>query len=67
MGYLTGGEPLGHNYHHRFPGSPVFRPHRFDPGYWFATAVLRGRPRGLVARRAPGGLALPLPHEEALE
>jgi len=76
MGYLTGGEPLGHNYHHRFPGSPVFRPQRFDPGYWFATAVLRGRPRGKLpltsarrpASRAPGdALALSAPHEEAFE
>lgn len=45
FGYFTGGEPLGHNYHHRFPSSPKFRPRRFDPGYWFAIRVLRGKPR----------------------
>lgn len=44
FGYLVGGEPLGHNYHHRFPTSATFRPARFDPGYWFATTVLRGVP-----------------------
>ncbi len=43
-GYLTGGEPLGHNFHHRHPASPTFRPRRFDPGYWFAVRVLRGEP-----------------------
>jgi stearoyl-CoA desaturase (delta-9 desaturase) len=45
FGYLIGGEPLGHNYHHRFPATANFRPGRFDPGYWFATRVLRGVPR----------------------
>ncbi len=45
FGYLIGGEPLGHNYHHRFPTAASFRPGRFDPGYWFATRVLRGVPR----------------------
>jgi stearoyl-CoA desaturase (Delta-9 desaturase) len=48
MGWITGGELLGHNYHHRYPRSATFRPRRFDPGLWFATRVLRGveaRPR----------------------
>lgn len=63
LGYLIGGEPLGHNYHHRFPGSATFRPARFDPGYWFATAVLRGRPRR-AGRRLPGpALERGLPQE----
>jgi stearoyl-CoA desaturase (delta-9 desaturase) len=44
LAYLMGGEPLGHNYHHRHPSSPTFRPRRFDPGYWFAVRVLRGTP-----------------------
>lgn len=44
FGYLIGGEPLGHNFHHRHPRSPSFRPERFDPGLWFATRVLRGKP-----------------------
>jgi stearoyl-CoA desaturase (delta-9 desaturase) len=44
IGWITGGEPLGHNYHHRYPTSPTFRPNAFDPGYWFATRVLRGVP-----------------------
>jgi hypothetical protein len=41
---LLAGEPLGHNYHHRFPGSATVRPGRFDPGHWFATRILRGVP-----------------------
>lgn len=49
FGYLIGGEPLGHNYHHRHPASATFRPDRFDPGYWFATRVLRGVPRTLTS------------------
>jgi stearoyl-CoA desaturase (delta-9 desaturase) len=55
MGYLVGGETLGHNYHHRFPNSPTFKPMGFDPGFWFATRVLRGKPvRELpVAEAAP--------------
>jgi stearoyl-CoA desaturase (Delta-9 desaturase) len=54
MGYLIGGEPLGHNYHHRYPTSARFRSQSFDPGYWFATAVLRGRPtpRPALSERA---------------
>jgi stearoyl-CoA desaturase (delta-9 desaturase) len=44
FGYLIGGEPLGHNYHHRHPASATFRPARFDPGYWFGVRVLRGKP-----------------------
>jgi len=52
FGYFTGGEPLGHNYHHRHPAAAHFRPRRFDPGYWFATRVLRGVP---LPRRAGGG------------
>jgi fatty-acid desaturase len=44
-GYLTGGEPLGHNFHHRYPASPSFRPSSFDPGLWFAVRILRGVPR----------------------
>jgi fatty-acid desaturase len=43
IGYLVGGEPLGHNYHHAFPSSATFRPRAFDPGLWFATRVLRGK------------------------
>lgn len=39
---LLAGEPLGHNYHHRFPRSATFRPGRLDPGHWFATRILRG-------------------------
>jgi len=42
--FWLAGEPLGHNYHHRFPRSATFRPGRFDPGHWFATRVLRGVP-----------------------
>lgn len=44
--FVLAGEPLGHNYHHRFPTSPTFRPGRLDPGHWFALHVLRGLPRG---------------------
>ena len=44
LGYLTGGETLGHNYHHRYVFSPTFRPGKFDPGLWFATRILRGVP-----------------------
>ncbi len=44
MAYITGGEPLGHNFHHRYPAAPKFRLRGFDPGYWFATRVLRGVP-----------------------
>ena len=43
--FLLAGEPLGHNYHHRFPTSATFRPGRFDPGHWVATRVLLGVPR----------------------
>jgi fatty-acid desaturase len=43
-GFLVGGEPLGHNFHHRYPGSPTFRRERFDPGFWFAVRILRGDP-----------------------
>jgi stearoyl-CoA desaturase (Delta-9 desaturase) len=46
-GYVVGGEPLGHNFHHRHPTSASFRPNRFDPGLWFAIRVLRGIPRGM--------------------
>jgi stearoyl-CoA desaturase (delta-9 desaturase) len=42
--FLLAGEPLGHNYHHRFPASASFRPGRLDPGHWFATRILRGVP-----------------------
>ena len=53
--YLPGGEPLGHNFHHRFPASARFCPRRFDPGFWFATRVLRGKPKpspiGTLAHR----------------
>lgn len=44
LGWFTGGEPLGHNFHHRHPMSATFRPQRFDPGYWFGTVLLRGKP-----------------------
>lgn len=44
-GYLIGGEPLGHNFHHRYPSSATFRQNAFDPGLWFSTRVLRGVPR----------------------
>lgn len=44
VGYLVGGETLGHNYHHRFSSSATFRPSKFDPGLWFATKMLRGAP-----------------------
>jgi stearoyl-CoA desaturase (delta-9 desaturase) len=54
MAYVTGGEPLGHNFHHRYPSSPRFRAPGFDPGYWFATRVLRGVP---VERRASSASA----------
>lgn len=43
FGWIVGGESLGHNYHHYRPGSATFTPERFDPGYWFATTVLRGK------------------------
>jgi fatty-acid desaturase len=46
-GYLIGGEPLGHNFHHRHPSSGRFRLDRFDPGLWFAIHVMRGVPRNL--------------------
>lgn len=42
--FWLAGEPLGHNYHHRFPRSATFRPGRLDPGHWFATRVLGGVP-----------------------
>ena len=61
MGWITGGEPLGHNYHHRFPTSPTFRPRALDPGYWFATRVLRGVP----IDRGAAGRALVAAQEEA--
>jgi len=51
--FWLAGEPLGHNYHHRFPRSATFRPGRFDPGHWFATRVLRG------LDQSHGGLAQP--------
>lgn len=54
FGYLIGGEPLGHNYHHRHPASATFRPERLDPGYWFAIRVLRGVP---VERRVSSAAA----------
>ena len=44
FGYLIGGETLGHNYHHSYPNSSTFRPKAFDPGFWFATKILRGKP-----------------------
>ena len=44
LGYLVGGETLGHNYHHRYSSSATFRPSKFDPGLWFATKMLRGAP-----------------------
>jgi stearoyl-CoA desaturase (delta-9 desaturase) len=46
FGFIAGGEPLGHNFHHRYPKSPTFRPRAFDPGLWFALRVLRGVPVG---------------------
>ena len=55
LGYVIGGEPLGHNYHHRYPTSATFRPRRFDPGFWFATRILRGvpaRPRAGIGAEA---------------
>jgi len=48
FGYIIGGEPLGHNFHHRYPSSARFRRDRFDPGFWFAVTVLRGVPRGSI-------------------
>jgi stearoyl-CoA desaturase (delta-9 desaturase) len=42
VAFVLAGEPLGHNYHHRFPRSATFRPHGLDPGHWFATRILRG-------------------------
>jgi len=50
FGYLIGGEPLGHNYHHRHPTSAIFRIDRFDPGFWFAVRVLQGIPRDSATR-----------------
>ncbi len=50
-GFLLAGEPLGHNYHHRFPNSATFRPGHLDPGHWFATRILRGVP--VRASRTP--------------
>jgi stearoyl-CoA desaturase (delta-9 desaturase) len=50
FGYLVGGEPLGHNYHHRHPTSATFRIDRFDPGFWFAVRILRGIPRDAASR-----------------
>ena len=44
LGWVTGGETLGHNYHHRHVLSATFTPGRFDPGLWFATRILRGVP-----------------------
>ena len=44
FGYITAGETLGHNYHHRYPGRSAFRAARFDPGFWFAVRLLRGQP-----------------------
>jgi len=44
LGYIVGGETLGHNYHHRYPRHATFRCTGFDPGFWFATLVLRGVP-----------------------
>jgi len=52
---LLAGEPLGHNLHHRFPGSATFRPGRLDPGHWFATRILRGVPTAPAA--VPAGSA----------
>jgi len=43
FGWIVGGESLGHNHHHHRPGSGTFTPHRFDPGFWFATRILRGK------------------------
>jgi stearoyl-CoA desaturase (delta-9 desaturase) len=51
LGYLVGGETLGHNYHHRHPTSATFRPHGRDPGFAFATAIMCGIP---LHRRAGG-------------
>jgi len=48
MGYVIGGEPLGHNFHHRHPASGSFRVNRFDPGFWFAVRVLRGVPQSIL-------------------
>jgi stearoyl-CoA desaturase (delta-9 desaturase) len=64
-GYLLAGELLGHNYHHRHPKSPYFRPRRLDPGYWFATRLLHGvpvEPRGKPPGQPP---VLPSPAPEA--
>ena len=44
LSYMVGGETLGHNYHHRYPTSARFRHDCFDPGFWFATTILRGVP-----------------------
>jgi fatty-acid desaturase len=49
-GYLMGGEPLGHNYHHRYPMSPTFCRSTFDPGFWFAVQILCGVPRDHYTR-----------------
>lgn len=55
--FLLAGEPLGHNYHHRFPTSATFRPGGLDPGHWFATRILRGVPlrsiTGVIGPRHP--------------
>jgi fatty-acid desaturase len=55
LGYVVGGETLGHNYHHRYPARAVFRSEGFDPGFWFATVVLRGTP---VRSPAPRSLTV---------
>ncbi len=44
LGYVVAGETLGHNHHHRYPTNAVLRAEGFDPGFWFATTVLRGTP-----------------------
>ena len=62
LGYLVGGESLGHNYHHRHPASATFRPNGLDPGFSFATTILCGIPlhrRTGQRRRQP--LAVPPP------
>ena len=55
FGYLIAGEPLGHNFHHRFPRSPTFRPDGPDPGHWFAVRLLRGVPAPIPERVAAEG------------
>jgi|GEM_PF-2659992 len=54
-GYLAGGEPLGHNFHHRHPSSPRFRLSRFDPGFWFGIRILQGVSVGRRWSPPPGG------------